>query len=467
MVAAPVGPGSAAAILFMDCVGKRHSIKPTTWKMKMTMEKVQEQLDPELVVEDEAERSWMRRLGPGLITGAADDDPSGIATYSQAGAQFGFGLLWTMLLTYPLMVAIQLVSARMGRVTGTGLATNLRRHYPPTVLYLAVLVLFVANTINIAADIAAMGAAAKLVLGGPVQLYVVLLGVFSLLLQVFVPYERYARYLKWLTLTLFVYVAIIFVIPVDWKAVALSIVKPPITFSAPYLTTVVAVLGTTISPYLFFWQASQEVEEIRSSPEQRPLLRAPLQAAAQLKRINLDTWVGMGLSNGIAFFIILTAAATLHAHHITVNTTADAASALKPIAGNFAFALFSLGIIGTGLLALPVLAGSAAYAAAGTMKWRNSLALQVNLAKQFYAVIAVSILGGVALTFTHFDPIKALYWSAVVNGVAAVPVMALVMLMSGNRRIMGEFAVGGLLRFVGWIATAVMGVAAIGMFWPS
>jgi NRAMP (natural resistance-associated macrophage protein)-like metal ion transporter len=432
----------------------------------MKMEKVQEQLDPELVVEGEAERSWMRRLGPGLITGAADDDPSGIATYSQAGAQFGFGLLWTMLLTYPLMVAIQLVSARMGRVTGTGLATNLRRHYPPTVLFLAVLVLFVANTINIAADIAAMGAAAKLVLGGPVQLYVVLLGVFSLLLQVFVPYERYARYLKWLTLTLFVYVAIVFVIPFDWKAVAFSIVKPPITLSAPYLTTVVAVLGTTISPYLFFWQASQEVEEIRSSPGQRPLLRAPLQAAAQLKRINLDTWVGMGLSNGIAFFIILSAAATLHAHHVEVNTTADAASALKPIAGNLAFALFSLGIIGTGLLALPVLAGSAAYAAAGTMKWRNSLALQVNLAKQFYAVIAVSILAGVALTFTHFDPIKALYWSAVVNGVAAVPVMALVMLMSGNQRIMGEFAVGGLLRLVGWIATAVMGVAAIGMFWP-
>jgi len=432
----------------------------------MAVEKIEEQLEPELAVEDKAERSWMTRLGPGLITGAADDDPSGIATYSQAGAQFGFGLLWTMFLTYPLMVAIQLVSARMGRVTGTGLATNLRRHYPPAVLYFAVLLLFVANTINIAADIAAMGAAAKLVLGGPVQLYVVLLGIFSLLLQMFMPYERYARYLKWLTLTLFAYVAIAFVIPVDWKAVGLSIVKPPIVFSAPYLTTVVAVLGTTISPYLFFWQASQEVEEIRSNPMQQPLLRAPVQATSQLKRINLDTWVGMGLSNGIAFFIMLSAAATLHAHHIEVNTTADAASALKPIAGNLAFALFSLGIIGTGMLALPVLAGSAAYAAAGTMKWRNSLALQVNLAKQFYAVIAVSILGGVALTFTHFDPIKALYWSAVINGLAAVPVMALVMLMSGNRRIMGEFAVGGLLRLVGWIATAAMGLAAIGMFWP-
>ncbi len=438
------------------------------------MEKVQEQLDPELVVEGEAERSWMRRLGPGLITGAADDDPSGIATYSQAGAQFGFGLLWTMLLTYPLMVAIQLVSARMGRVDRrTGLATNLRRHYPPTVLFLAVLVLFVANTINIAADIAAMGAAAKLVLGGPVQLYVVLLGVFSLLLQVFVPYERYARYLKWLTLTLFVYVAIVFVIPFDWKAVAFSIVKPPITLSAPYLTTVVAVLGTTISPYLFFWQASQEVEEIRSSPGQRPLLRAPLQATAQLKRINLDTWVGMGLSNGIAFFYHFVGGGNAAcSHHVEVNTTADAASALKPIAGNLAFALFSLGIIGTGMLALPVLAGSAAYAAAGTMKWRNSLALQVNLAKQFYAVIAVSILGGVALTFTHFDPIKALYWSAVINGLAAVPIMALVMLMSGNQRIMGGIcrrwpaaasSAGSLRRRWDWRQSACSGLASIGV----
>ena len=261
----------------------------------MTIEKLQDQLEPELAVEDQTERSWMRRLGPGLITGAADDDPSGIATYSQAGAQFGFGLLWTMLLTYPLMVAIQLVSARMGRVTGAGLATNLRRHYPPAVLYLAVLLLFIANTINIAADIAAMGAAAKLVLGGPVQLYVVLFGVFSLLLQMFMPYERYARYLKWLTLTLFTYVAIAFVIPVDWKAVGLSIVKPPIVLSAPYLTTVVAVLGTTISPYLFFWQASLEVEEIRSSPDQRPLLVSRVKNSLPYLRCVL-TWVA-GFAN--------------------------------------------------------------------------------------------------------------------------------------------------------------------------
>lgn len=425
-----------------------------------------DQLSPEAVVEDEAERSWMKRLGPGLVTGAADDDPSGIGTYSQAGAQFGYGLLWTMLLTYPLMVAIQSVSARIGRVTGRGLATNLRRHYPATVLYSTIIVLLIANTINIAADLAAMGAAARLVLGGPVQIYVVLLGTLSLLLQVFVTYEKYARILKWLTLTLFAYVALAFVVPVDWSAVGLSVVKPPVKLSSDYMTTVVAVLGTTISPYLFFWQSSQEVEEMRSHPAQTALLRAPTQATGQLKRINVDTWVGMAVSNTVAFFIILAAAATLHTHHIEVKTTADAASALKPIAGEMAFTLFSLGIVGTGLLALPVLAGSAAYAAAGAMRWRNSLSLQVNLAKQFYTVIAVATLGGVVLTFAHLDPIKALYWSAVINGIAAVPIMVVVMLMAGSRAVMREFAVRGVLKWVGWLATAVMALAAVGMFWP-
>ncbi|CAN7599373.1 NRAMP family divalent metal transporter [Paraburkholderia terricola] len=423
-------------------------------------------MEPELVVEDRAERSWMRRLGPGLITGAADDDPSGIGTYSQAGAQFGYGLLWTLLITYPLMASIQLVCARMGRVTGSGLATNLRRHYPAPLLYLAVLILLTANIINIAADLAAMAAAATLVIGGPVQLYVALFGTVSLLMQVFISYERYSGILKWLTLVLFAYVAIVFVIPIDWKTVGLSIVKPPIQWSGDYLTTVIAVLGTTISPYLFFWQASQEVEEIRSEPAQRPLLRAPMQASMQLKRINLDTWVGMAVSNGVAFFIMLAAAATLNVHHVEVKTTADAATALKPIAGDLAFALFSVGIIGTGLLALPVLAGSAAYAAAGTMRWKNSLALQVNLAKQFYGVIALAILGGIALTFMHLDPIKALYWSAVINGIAAVPIMALVMLMAGSSKVMGQFAVTGWLRWMGWTATVAMALAALGVVWP-
>jgi NRAMP (natural resistance-associated macrophage protein)-like metal ion transporter len=424
-------------------------------------------VEPETAVEDRAERSWMKRLGPGLITGAADDDPSGIATYSQAGAQFGFGLLWTLFLTYPLMVSIQLVSARMGRVTGKGLASNLRQHYPAWILYLAVLLLVVANTINIAADLAAMGAAAKLVLGGPQHVYVVALGVLSLVLQVFVTYERYAQILKWLTLALLAYVAVVFVVPIAWTDVLKSVLMPRVSLSAGYLTTIVAVLGTTISPYLFFWQASQEVEEIRSQPGQRALRFAPWQAAGQFERINIDTWVGMAVSNGVAFFIMLTAAATLHAHHIDVKTSADAALALKPIAGKFAFVLFSLGIVGTGLLALPVLAGSAAYAAAGSFKWRNSLALQATLAKEFYAVIAVAILGGVIITFINFDPIKALYWSAVINGVAAVPIMILVMVMASSRRVMGEFAVSGPLRWGGWMATAIMGAAAVGMLWPA
>lgn len=420
----------------------------------------------EIEVDSQAD-SWFAKLGPGLITGAADDDPSGIATYSQAGAQFGFNMLWTVLLTYPLMVAIQVVSARIGRVSGHGLATNLRRHYPRWLLYGTVVLLLVANTINIAADLTAMGAAVNLLIGGPTHAYTVGLGVFSLALQVFVPYRGYVRVLKWLTLALFAYVGVIFAVQIPWATVALRTVLPHGSWSAGYVTTVVAVFGTTISPYLFFWQASQEVEEIRSHPAQQPLLRAPLQASIQLKRIDIDTWVGMALSNAVAFFIMLSAAATLHAHHVEVKTTADAASALKPIAGEMAFALFSLGIVGTGLLALPVLAGSAAYAAAGAMKWRNSLALQVNLAKQFYAVVAVAILGGVALTFAHLDPIKALYWSAVVNGIAAVPIMALVMLMAGSRDVMGKFALKGALLWIGWLATGVMGLAAIGMFWPT
>jgi Mn2+/Fe2+ NRAMP family transporter len=355
--------------------------------------------------------------------------------------------LSTLFLTYPLMVSIQLVSARMGRVTGKGLASNLRQHYTAWILYLAVLLLVVANTINIAADLAAMGAAAKLVLGGPQHVYVVALGVLSLVLQVFVTYERYAQILKWLTLALLAYVAVVFVVPIAWTDVLKSVLMPRVSLSAGYLTTIVAVLGTTISPYLFFWQASQEVEEIRLQPGQRALRFAPWQAAGQFERIHIDTWVGMAVSNAVAFFIMLTAAATLHAHHIDVKTSADAALALKPIAGKFAFVLFSLGIVGTGLLALPVLAGSAAYAAAGSFKWRNSLALQATLAKEFYAVIAVAILGGVIITFINFDPIKALYWSAVINGVAAVPIMILVMVMASSRRVMGEFAVSGLLRW--------------------
>ncbi|EMN1926017.1 divalent metal cation transporter [Burkholderia ambifaria] len=410
--------------------------------------------------------TWLRRLGPGLVTGAADDDPSGIGTYSQAGAQFGFELLWSLLLTYPLMTAIQLISARIGRVTGKGLASNMRTHYPPWLLYSTVALLTIANVINIAADLSAMGAAVKLLLHGPQELYVVCLGGVSVVLQIFVPYDRYARLLKWTALTLLAYVAVALIVPVPWHEVGRAIVLPHIQLNAAYLTTVIAVLGTTISPYLFFWQASQEVEELRAAPNQRPLRIMPHQAPAQLRRISVDTWVGMGVSNIIAFFITLTAAATLHMHHIDVKTSADAARALEPVAGHFAYVLFALGIIGTGLLALPVLAGSAAYAAAGTFRWRNSLALRLGVAPEFYGVIALATIGGVAITFMHFDPIRALYWSAVINGVTAVPIMFVMMLMAGSRRIMGEFAVRGVLAWGGWLATSAMVIAAMGVLVP-
>ena len=415
--------------------------------------------DPEI-------QPWGEKLGPGLITGAADDDPSGIATYSQAGSQFGYNILWTALVTYPLMVAIQMISARIGRVSGHGLATNIRRHYPMWLLYGTVILLLTANTINIAADLSAMGAAVNLVIGGPARLYILVLAVFSILLQVFIPYTRYVKLLKWMTLALFAYVGIIFAVKVPWGTVALRTVMPHISWSNEYVTTVVAVLGTTISPYLFFWQASQEVEELLAKKAQHALKRDPVQGPSNLKRIRVDTLIGMGFSNVIAFFIVLTAAATLHAHGITnIQTSSQAASALKPIAGEFAFMLFSIGIIGTGLLALPVLAGSAAYALAGTFKWRNSLESKPQLAKPFYAVIVLACLVGIAITFTPIDPIKALFWSAVINGVVSVPIMVLLMFMVMNRKIMGEFVAPIFLRILGWLATGVMGIAALGMFW--
>jgi len=409
--------------------------------------------------------SWVAKLGPGLITGAADDDPSGIATYSQAGAAFGYNILWTLLLTYPLMVAIQIVSAQIGRVSGHGLATNIRRHYPAWLLYSAVILLLVANTINIAADLTAMGAAVNLVVGGPTHIYTVGLALFSLVLQVFIPYQRYVRVLKWLTLVLFAYVGVVFAVQIPWTTVAIRTVLPQLSWNGGYVTTVVAVFGTTISPYLFFWQASQEVEELQARHGQRALKHAPSQGASNLKRIKFDTWIGMGFSNLIAFFIVLATAATLHAHHITdIETTSQAASALKPIAGEFAFSLFSIGIIGTGLLALPVLAGSAAYAMAGTFEWKNSLELAPKLAKRFYGIIILATVVGLALDFTSIDPIKALFWSAVINGITSFPIMVLMMKMASNPSIMGKFAISGRLRVVGWLATAVMAAAVVGMF---
>ena len=411
-----------------------------------------------------ASRSWVSKLGPGLITGAADDDPSGIATYSQAGAQFGFNMLWTVMLTYPLMVGIQVVSARIGRVNGHGLATNIRQQFPAWLLYGIVALLLVANTINIAADIAAMGDALKLMIGGPRHFYAICFGAVSLLLQTFIPYDRYIRILKWLTLALLAYVATALVVHIPWMQVLSSTVLPQLSWQPAYITTVVAVFGTTISPYLFFWQASQEVEELQAHPGAKPLKEAPNQASANFRRIKIDTYVGMGFSNLVAFFIILTTAVTLHRNGITdIQSSAQAAAALRPIAGDFAFWLFSAGIIGTGLLAIPVLAGSAAYAMAGAFEWQSGLELKPMLAKRFYGVIALSTLIGVALCFAPIDPIKALYWSAVINGVISVPIMAVMMLMAGRPQVMGEFVISNRLKVLGWVCTGAMAIAVSAM----
>lgn len=411
------------------------------------------------------EHSWLKKLGPGLITGAADDDPSGIATYSQAGAQFGFNMLWTVLFTYPLMVGIQIISARIGRVSGLGLADNIRRHYPGWLLYSIVGLLLVANTINIAANVSAMGHAMKLIVGGPAQLYATGFGIVSLLLQVFVPYHRYVRFLKWLTVALLGYVATVFVVEVPWSEVLGKTLLPKLSWKAEYVTTLVAVFGTTISPYLFFWQASQEVEEIEADARARPIKKAPDQATMNFRRIKIDTYIGMGISNLVAFCIILTAAVTLNMNGVTeIQSAAEAAAALKPIAGDFAVWLFSAGIIGTGLLSVPILAGSAAYAMAGAFKWKSGLELKPERAKKFYGIIAVSTLLGIALGFSPIDPIKALYWSAVINGVISVPIMAVMMLMAVRPEIMGRFTITPKLKIMGWLATGVMATAVSAMF---
>lgn len=405
----------------------------------------------------------LERLGPGLVTGAADDDPSGIATYSQAGAQFGTGLMWTMTLTYPLMVAVQLASARVGRVTGHGLGKSLDRVLPRWLVIGLIALLFVANTINIGADLAAMGEAAALVVGGGKHVITVAFAILSLLLQLFVPYHRYSSVLKWLTLVLLAYVALVLMVKVDWAMAARSLVIPTIAGSGA-VTTIVAIFGTTISPYLFFWQAAQEVEEIDQVDERKPLKQKRSQGPDALSRIRWDTFAGMAVSNIVALAIILGTAATLHATGKTdIQSASDAAQALKPIAGNLAFAVFSLGIIGTGLLAVPVLAGSSAYAVCEIGGWTASLERQPTRAKAFYAVIALGILLGLAIDWSPVSPMKALFWSAVINGVAAVPALVGLMIVVSKRSIMGEFVASPALRFFGWLATAVMAAAAVAM----
>ena len=405
-----------------------------------------------------------RALGPGLITGAADDDPSGIATYSQAGAQFGFALTWTMLLTLPFMVAIQIISACIGWQTGKGLTSNIAQRLPAPVVFLLIALLLIANTINIAADLAAMGEGLRLIVGGPSLAYAVMFGAVCLLAEIAVPYHRYAGYLKYLTLVLFVYVAASFSVHVPWGAVAKATFLPQLSLDKSMLLTVVAVFGTTISPYLFFWQASQEVEESNLS-HRRNRSGSKLSPAA-FRHIAADTWTGMIASNTVAFFIIVTTAATLHAHGATnIQTASQAAEALRPIAGAFTFVLFSAGIIGTGLLAVPVLAGSAAYAAAEAFKITGSLELPASRAIGFYAIVSAATLAGAALTLTSLDPIKMLFWSAVINGVVAVPIMAAMMIaVSGPKR---ALVLPRWLSILGWMGTGLMAVVVALMIWSS
>jgi NRAMP (natural resistance-associated macrophage protein)-like metal ion transporter len=405
------------------------------------------------------------KLGPGLITGASDDDPSGIGTYSQVGAQFGYALLWTMIFSYPLMAAIQEISARIGRVTGAGIAGNLRKNYPRPLLYAVVVMVSIANIFNLGADIGAMGSAAQLILPGNVALFIVIFGIGSLIGILLVPYSTYAKYLKWLTLSLFAYIGVVFFTHVSWTDVFRATLLPHLQLSREFFTALIAVLGTTISPYLFFWQASQEVEEVKNHHGEKPLKRAPSQAPEQLQRIHIDTYIGMALSNAVAFFIILTAAATLHAHGITeISTSAQAAKALEPLAGRFAFLLFVCGIVGTGMLAVPVLAASACYGIGEARRWKTSLQRKPGEALRFYAAITAATVMGLSLNFLRIDPVKALFWAAILNGIVAVPLMAIIMMMASSRKVMGKLVVPPYLKVAGWFATAVMFCACIGLF---
>jgi Mn2+/Fe2+ NRAMP family transporter len=418
--------------------------------------------------------SWLRhrlrkavlsnQLGPGLITGAADDDPSGIATYSQGGAQFGFGLLWTLVLTFPLMASIQLISAHIGRITGKGLASNMAAVMPRWLVTILVALLFLANTINVGADVAAMGEAAKLVAGFGEHAFTIAFAVISVLLQMFVPYKRYARFLIVLTLSLFAYVVVVFMIHLDWAKVGWSMIGVGADLSPAAAITIVAIFGTTISPYLFFWQSAEEVEELNHHSSQKPLTQVPHQAKHAYRRMRIDTIVGMAVSNLVALAIMISTAATLHAVGKTdIQTASDAARALEPLAGRFAFLLFSLGIIGTGLLAIPVLAGSAAYAVGETRGWKTGLDNKPWEAVGFYSVIGAAVALGLIIDYSGLDPIKALYWSAVVNGVIAVPMMAAMMFVSTHKKMMGQFTAGPSLRILGWASTAVMAAATVAM----
>lgn len=409
-------------------------------------------------------RNWWHGLGPGVVTGASDDDPSGIATYSQVGAQFGYAMGWTMLFSYPLMAAIQEIAARIGCITHEGIAANIRRYYSTWVLRTVIGLLLVANIINLGSDIGAMGAALKLLIGGSERAHAVVFGLLCVMLMVWLEYARYVAVLKWLSLSLVAYVATVLMVHVPWGKAIAGMLVPSISFDPDYLTALVAVLGTTISPYLFFWQSQHEVEERRNRPGTKPLRAAAEDASQELRRIRLDTLIGMGFSNLIALCIMVATAATLHVYGIVnIETSAQAAEALRPLAGDLAFAAFAAGIIGTGMLTVPVLAGSAAYAVTEACGWPNGLARSVREAKAFYGTIGISTLIGVAMNFIGVDPVKALYWSAVINGLLAPPLMAIVIFLASDPRVMGRLVLPRGLQLGGWIATIVMALAAVGL----
>ncbi len=408
-----------------------------------------------------AEEYW-HMLGPGLTTGAADDDPSGIATYSQAGSSYGFQFLWLASFTFPLMSVVQEMCARIGLVTGRGLAANTRRHFPPWVLYSCTLLLLTANVFNIGADLGAMAQAMQLLMPAiPFSVLLVAFTVLSLGLQIFTSYKTYAKYLKWLALILLSYVLTGFIINLDWNTVLRNTVIPSVTFSRESILLITAILGTTISPYLFFWQTSQEVEEQILAGKTTVLSRQGT-TTEEVKNMRIDVWSGMFISNLVMFFIIVVCGATLHAAGITnITTAAEAAEALKPLAGQGAYLLFALGIIGTGLLAVPVLAGSASYALSEARRWKEGLYRPLSQAHAFYGVIAFAMFIGLLINFTNLDPIKALIYSAIANGIIAPVVLVLIVLLASNKKVMGPFANGLVNKILGWIVTLLMTVASL------
>lgn len=412
-------------------------------------------------------KKFLKIFGPGLITGASDDDPSGVATYAQTGAVFGYKQLWTPLFSLPFMTAIQEICGRIGLVTGRGLAGVMRKHYSRKLLYPVVFLLFAANTINIGADLGAMAASLRLLIDLPFPIILVLIVTATLVLEIFVSYKIYATFLKYLAFLLLVYVGVIFFVDFDWKEILNGTLLPHLEFSREYVLNLAAILGTTISPYLFFWQADEEVEEEVAHKKLRMMgAGAPRVTKKDIKAMRLDTAVGMVFSNLIMFFIILAAGATLHVNGIfDVGTASAAAEALRPIAGDFSSWLFALGILGTGMLSIPVLAGSASYAFAEAFGLKEGLYRKLKQAHGFYGVIAIATIAGLAISFTPIKPFHMLYYTAIINGIIAPPLLFFIMKIANNRKIMKEHVNSKVSNWLGWTATVLMSLVAVALVW--